>query len=75
MLGSREVAMEEIKPGDKAPRSGIYKVVHGAGHQDEHEVTVVKGETFPPCKHCGTHPRFSVVTGAHHVHGHEHFKA
>jgi YjzC-like protein len=71
----RWMEMDEFKPGDKVPRSGIYKVVHQGGHQDEHEVTAVKGDTLPLCKLCGDHPRFTLVTAAHHVQNHEHFKA
>ena len=65
---------EQYKPGDKVPHSGIYKVVHDGVHHDEHEVTAVVGEPFPPCNHCGHHPRFTLVRAAHHVTAHEHFK-
>jgi hypothetical protein len=65
---------EQYKPGDKVPQSGIYKVTHDNVHHDEHEVTVVLGEPFPPCNHCGNHPRFTLVRPAHHVSEHEHFK-
>jgi hypothetical protein len=57
-----------------APKSGIYDVVHDGVHQDKHQVTMVKGETFPPCRHCGDHPRFTVAISAHHAPNHEHFK-
>jgi hypothetical protein len=62
------------KPGDEVPQSGIYKVVHDTQHSDEHEVTCVYGEKFPPCNHCGDHPRFSLVRAAIHVRWHKHFK-
>ncbi len=62
------------KPGDTVPDSGIYKVVHDYVHREEHEVTCVKGEHFPPCNHCGHHPRFAAVRLAHHVHNHANFK-
>ena len=36
------------KPGQKAPRSGQYNVVGPKGGKTNKEVTVVKGEPFPP---------------------------
>jgi hypothetical protein len=37
--------MDQFKPGDSCPKSGIYDVVHDGVHQDKHQVTMVKGET------------------------------
>ena len=62
------------KPGDIVPSSGIYRVVHDPNHAAEHEVTAVKGERFPPCNHCGHHPRFTLQRAAHHINNHEHFR-
>lgn len=62
------------KPGDTVPASGIYKVIHDPQHAQEHEVTCVKGEVFPPCNGCGLRPRFTAVRLAHHIKNHEHFK-
>jgi hypothetical protein len=62
------------KPGDKVPTSGIYKVVHDTVHREEHEVTAVSGESFPPCNHCGSHPRFQLVHSAHHIGRHDNFR-
>ncbi len=64
----------EYKPGDTVPDSGIYKVNHDRTHVQEHEITAIKGESFPPCNHCGSHPRFTLIRAAHHVHIHEQFK-
>ena len=36
------------KPGQKAPHSGQYGVVGPRGGKTNKEVTVVKGEPFPP---------------------------
>ncbi len=63
-----------FKPGDEVPKSGIYKVTHGADHADEHEVTCLKGEQFPACHGCGHHARFVLLRSAHHVRSHEYFK-
>lgn len=64
----------EFKPGEKVPHSGIYNVVHDRNHTQPHEVTCVYDEHFPPCNHCGQHPRFILVRKALHVTHHEDFK-
>lgn len=61
------------KPGQKVPESGIYKVTHDSNHRQEHEVTAVMGEHFPPCNHCGEHPRFVLIRAAHHIRNHNAF--
>lgn len=66
--------MDQFKPGDLCPKSGIYDVVHDGVHQDKHPVTMVKGEAFPACRLCGEHVRFAVAIAAHHAPNHEHFK-
>jgi hypothetical protein len=65
---------KQYKPGEKCEQSGIYKVTHDRNHHEEHEVTVVFGEPFPPCNHCGQHPRFLIVRAAIHVKNHDEFK-
>ena len=65
---------KEYKPGDEVDRSGIYEVKHDPVHTQRHEVTCVHGEKFPPCNHCGEHPRFTLVRAAIHVKWHEEFK-
>jgi len=37
------------KPGEKAEVSGVYRVTHDPAHKQPHEITMVKGHTFPPC--------------------------
>jgi len=74
MAAIEEVQRTIYKPGDKVPLSGIYKVTHDNVHHDVHEVTCVYGEPFPPCNHCGHHPRFQLVRSATHVRNHDHFK-
>jgi hypothetical protein len=68
------MAEETYKPGDKVPKSGIYRVIHDENHHEPHEITVVFGDHFPPCNHCGKHPRFVPVRLAQHVSSHKHFK-
>jgi len=69
-----EVKAKVYKPGDKVEASGIYKVTHDSVHAGEHEVTCVFGHIFPPCNHCGHHPRFRLHYAAQHISNHEHFK-
>ena len=64
----------EYKPGDKVPNSGIYLVTHDRNHIQQHEVTCVAGDHFPPCNHCGKHPRFVPVRLAWHISVHDAFK-
>lgn len=51
---------ERLKTGDRAPESGVYRMV---GHVDgsncestpeEMQIPLAKGETFPPDRHCKT---------------------
>jgi hypothetical protein len=64
----------EYKPGEKVPESGIYRVTHDAYHTAPHEVTCVRGEPFPPCRHCGPKVRFELVRAAKHLSEDEHFR-
>lgn len=66
---------EIFKPGETCRQSGIYQVTHDSQHIAYHEVTVVNGEEFPPCNHCGKHPRFVLVRPAMHLSDHPSFKA
>ena len=64
--------VQEYRPGEQVPKSGIYKVSH-SGHHHDHEVTCVSGEEFPPCHQCGEQVRFSLLIAAHAVQRHAHF--
>ena len=61
-------------PGQRVPRSGLYRVTHDAAHLAPHEVTCVIGEPFPPCRDC-QHPRFVLSRAALHMSEHMIFKA
>jgi len=63
----------EHKPGEKVPESGIYRVTHDPKHLQEHEVTVIAGKPFPPCRGC-QHPRFVAVKLAKHIEEDPNFK-
>lgn len=50
-------AEQIFKPGESAPESGVYTVVHDR-HRQNHMATVFKGERFPVCARCGRNVRF-----------------
>jgi hypothetical protein len=43
-----------LKPGDKAPHSGLYEQVGPRGGQTNKQITSVKGETLPPTNKKGS---------------------
>jgi len=47
------MATPKFKPGEKAPSSGQYPLVGPRGGEQGREVTVVKGEPFPPTPKSG----------------------
>ena len=57
------MAENVFKPGEKAPQSGIYKVLHYQ-HRLYHEVTILAGQSLPACRHCGQEVRFQLVSSA-----------
>lgn len=48
------------KSSDTIPESGIYRVIH-ANHRLPHEVTLIRGQVFPPCAKCREEVRFELV--------------
>lgn len=58
---------DEFRPGQKVPRSGIYRVVHDKAHAEPHDVTCVFGEPFPPCHGCGSGVRLLLTSPAFRV--------
>ncbi|HZI56262.1 MAG TPA: hypothetical protein VFF39_05780 [Verrucomicrobiae bacterium] len=48
------------KSSDIIPISGVYQVIH-AQHRLPHEVTLIDGQTFPPCGKCHEEVRFQLV--------------
>jgi hypothetical protein len=48
------------KSGDNIPETGVYKVLH-AQHRLPHQVTLVEGQTFPPCARCHDEVRFELL--------------
>ena len=73
MVDYDAIKAKTFKPGDTAEASGVYLVTHDTRHQQSHEVTVVYGKKFPPCRGC-IHPRFKAVYLAQHIMQNGHFK-
>ncbi len=59
-------ARKMYKPGDTAPVSGVYMVVH-QGHRENHEVVILRGEQLPTCRGCHDAVRFQVKRQASHI--------
>ena len=51
---------ELFKSSTIIPESGIYRVIHSQ-HRLPHEVTLIGGQTFPPCGQCHEEVRFELV--------------
>jgi hypothetical protein len=61
---------DEIKPGQTAAHSGVYKVHHAWNHADSHYVIILFGETFPVCTRCFASVRFEMVMSAIRINAH-----
>jgi hypothetical protein len=53
------MADQWYKPGEEAPVSGVYVVVHSQ-HRPEHQATLLQGEAFPACSVCSDQVRFRI---------------
>jgi hypothetical protein len=50
------------KTGEVVPHSGIYRVSHSE-HRLPHEVTLLRGDSFPPCSKCDVGVKFKMLRG------------
>jgi hypothetical protein len=57
------MADEVFQPAEQVPESGVYQVLHYR-HRLYHEVTMVRGSSFPYCSECGNNVRFRLVRSA-----------
>lgn len=48
------------KSTEPIPVSGVYRVIHSQ-HRLPHEVTLIAGQTFPPCAQCREEVRFELM--------------
>lgn len=54
------IVERRFRPGEVAPESGVYKVVHRR-HRAPHNVLALAGMRFPKCRDCGEAVRFQIV--------------
>jgi hypothetical protein len=57
---------ELFQPANPISESGVYQVLHYR-HRLYHDVTIVRGQSFPLCSECGTNVRFRLVRAAPHI--------
>ena len=58
---------KKFRPGDLAPITGIYLVIHNSLHRDPHEVVVIRGELLPACRTCKVDMHFEIVRPLSHI--------
>ena len=59
VLASTRRSKKQFHAGEAIRTSGIYRVFHSI-HRVSHEVTLLKGEQFPPCHRCGAKVHFEL---------------
>ena len=62
------------KTGNRAPVSGIYDVLHKDLPLENHQVTCIKKDKFPPCRDCGHDVTFRLFKAALHFNEDERLK-
>ena len=51
---------QRFKPGEVVPCDGVYRVLH-KNHRETHLNELRLGDTFPPCRQCGSEVRFELT--------------
>lgn len=60
-------AQRNYHPGELAPTSGVYRVIHAGAHREPHNALIIKGEELPPCRSCGNEVVFQLAQALSHV--------
>jgi len=63
-----------FSPGDTAPFSGIYHVIHDRCDLERHYVVAIYGDVFPSCLKCASAVRFELRVSTVHVNAHPLFR-
>src|SRR5215831_15923859 len=58
---------KKFRPGELAPITGIYLVIHGTRHRERHEVVIIRGEQLPTCRTCKLNLTFEIVRPISHI--------
>jgi hypothetical protein len=53
-------------PGEMAPVTGVYRVVHQE-HRPDHDAVIIRGENLPACRRCKGAVQFIVQSQASHI--------
>jgi len=67
MNHARKVAAHWFVPGDLAPQSGIYEVMHNNCPSRELQMIFVAGQSLPPCPRCRSQVRFQLQRAIPHI--------
>lgn len=54
---------DRLRAGERATRSGIYRVFHHA-HRGPHEVMISAGTVLPSCRFCGPRVQYALLNTA-----------
>jgi len=65
-LAAARPTAKQYRPGQMAPISGVYLVVHDL-HRPPHDAMIVRGELLPACRVCKLDVRFRVVESVSHL--------
>jgi hypothetical protein len=63
----KRATLASLSPGDLVPISGIYGLKHGNCHSQEMEKIFLAGQTFTPCRWCGSQVRFQLQREVPHI--------
>lgn len=65
---------KSFRSGETVNETGIYEVNHRSDHRPEHEVVLLKEDTFPPCETCAGEVRFRLIRTAPYIFQDEDFE-
>jgi hypothetical protein len=64
---ARKAGRPVLNAGDGVPESGVYEVVHGNCESQELEMIFLVGQTFSPCRLCGSQVHFQLKRAVPHI--------
>ena len=70
--GSERSDKGTYRPGQQAPQTGLFRVVHYQ-HRLPHNAVMRKGDRFPLCNKCGDRVAFSLSETVHSLNADEDF--
>ena len=67
MNQARKAAVRVLAPGDVAPDSGVYEVLHRNCPSQELQMIFLAGNKLPSCPYCGSEVRFQLQHAIPHI--------